>query len=109
MALPMMAAAARALRDRLTHAMRERGPVTVNLLLAFLVVPLLRRQGVIRIPETGNAFGKFTVMTFGKFFVTGLVVLFGGTFKPAHAQFPFPIPPPPPPVFTHRFQIPCHL
>jgi hypothetical protein len=29
----------------------------------------------------------------GKFFVAGLVALFGGTIKPAYAQFPFPIPP----------------
>jgi hypothetical protein len=39
-------------------------------------------------------------MTFGKFFVAGLVTLFGGTIKPAHAQFPYPIPPPPPPIFN---------
>jgi hypothetical protein len=39
-------------------------------------------------------------MTLGKFFVAGLVALFGGTIKPAHAQFPFPIPPPPPPIFN---------
>jgi hypothetical protein len=39
--------------------------------------------------------GRLTRMTLGKFFVVGLVVLLGGTIKPAHAQFPYPIPPPP--------------
>jgi hypothetical protein len=39
-------------------------------------------------------------MAFGKSFVIGLAVLLGGTFRPAHAQFPFPIPPPPPPIFN---------
>jgi hypothetical protein len=44
--------------------------------------------------------GRLKRMTLGKFFVAGLVALFGGTIKPAHAQFPYPIPPPPPPIFN---------
>ena len=34
--------------------------------------------------------GRLKRMTLGKFFVAGLVALFGGTIKPAHAQFPYP-------------------
>jgi hypothetical protein len=59
--------------------------------------------GLVSKVDPHDPIGRFKRMTLGKFFVAGLVALFGGTIKPAHAQFPYPIPPPPPPpIFTHE-------
>ena len=56
--------------------------------------------GLVSKVDRHDPIGRLKRMTLGKFFVAGLVALFGGTIKPAHAQFPYPIPPPPPPIFN---------
>src|SRR6476646_6757019 len=56
--------------------------------------------GLVSKVDPHDPIGRLKRMTLGKIFVAGLVALFGGTIKPAHAQFPYPIPPPPPPIFN---------
>jgi hypothetical protein len=56
--------------------------------------------GLVSKVDRHDPIGRLKRMTLGKFFVAGSVALFGGTIKPAHAQFPYPVPPPPPPIFN---------